>query len=122
MAAFTKTLTGGTGTAYYVTEDLGSTAAAVLTAAGTRYGVEVDARNNPGEDVYVILYNTALGGVTVGTTDAYECFWGPAGKKTPYLSLKGHAYGTAITAACVKEAAGTGNTAPSGVVKVTVYV
>lgn len=84
--------------------------------------VDIDATQNPGEDVSVKLFDAAS--ITLGTTDAHLVLKGKAGRITPYV-FPGPGIdfpsGPAVSLACVKEAgAQEGTTSPSGVVAVKV--
>lgn len=81
--------------------------------------IDIDARNNPGEDVTVRIHNATS--VSVGTDDAEVCVRCKKGEQISYDWSPGIPFATAQSAVCVREkGAKSGNTAPSGTVSVRI--
>lgn len=93
---------------------------AISASASTVFAVIIDNTANPTYPVFVKLYNHAT--PTVGTTDPELIVFAPGGQKTSWVQSVGWAFGTALSAACVKEAGTGGTTPPDNDVTVTVYV
>lgn len=111
--------TGAVGVTIYNVEEFNATAVALATAAAEVHRVLVDGRSNTTEDLYMGLWNTAVGSVTVGTTVPRAVLWVPKGTIVEYYFFSGDdpptglVFGTAITAAIVKEAGISSNTNPT---------
>ncbi len=102
-------------------EDLKSTAEPDLGAMGNSevHAIDIDARNNPGEDVTVRIHNATT--VAVGTDDAEICVRCPKGEQISYTWDDGIPFVTAQSAVCVtEEGAKGGDTSPSGQVDVRI--
>ncbi len=85
------------------------------------YGVDIDARDNPTEDVYFKLWNAAT--ATPGTDDEYMGLIGKAGRVTPYLFPRGKEFSTNISVACTTQAIGSASaTSPTGTVRVNMII
>lgn len=94
-----------------------ATAQAVKASAGKVYGYYI---YNPEAAVtFVHFYNTASGGVTVGTTSPLFTLPIPAGSAANLMSEIGITFGTAITVASTTTAGG--NTSPTTGVSATIW-
>lgn len=83
--------------------------------------VEIDARENPGEQVYLRIY--AATSPTVGTTAAEILLPCPKGKKKTYYFPLGVIIPTGISLAVVKNAGGTsGADNPTGTVNLRILI
>ncbi len=86
---------------------------------GTLYAVEIDCRNNVGEDVYVRFYDATA--PTVGSNAAHLLLKGFKGTKKTHLFPSGIAFDTALSMAVVTNQGGTGGAdSPSGTVNIRV--
>ena len=100
------------------------------------YCIEVDATENPGQDVTIRFWNDLAGNVTVGTTDAefwvraakgqlttIECAADPRSAGGPLVGVTVGRTNNDVSVACMQEKGGTsGATSPSGTVKVRIWV
>ncbi|KKN40373.1 hypothetical protein LCGC14_0734250 [marine sediment metagenome] len=96
-----------------------STPANAIAGANNKkiYAVDIDARDNPTEDVYQKFWDAAS--ATPGTDDEYMGLLGKAGRVTSYLFPRGKNFATDISTATTKEAIGNASaTSPTGTVKV----
>lgn len=93
---------------------LTNTAVAIKASAGNLYGYHFSNQSNPGQDLYVHLYNVAAASVTVGTTTPSRSYFLPAGGvlDTP-LSVPA-AFSTAMSYAV--STTSTGGTAPTNAI------
>jgi hypothetical protein len=83
------------------------------------YRIKINAAQNPAEDVYVRCYNHAS--PTVGTTAAELLIPCKRGRQFTWEFPMGVAFGTALSVATVKDKGATaGNSAPTGIVDVTI--
>lgn len=88
----------------------------VNSGAATLYVLEIDARNNTGENVY--WKATDATSATVGTTQAHMMIKVRKGIKQKVSIMAGYSFGTGLSHWCVKGNAHTSSDAPSG----SVYV
>ncbi len=96
--------------------------AAIIATDHRLYGVVVDCRDNPNEDVTLRLYDQTTS-PTVGTTDAHAWFSGIRGQLSEYEFPFGVRFPTGISAAVVKGQGGTGGDEnPSGTIRVTLRI
>ena len=96
--------------------------AAKQAAAATVYAVEVDNQLNT-NPIYVKLYDSLHGDVTVGTTDPDVVLRCPAGEVSlwPLAGAAGLAFSTGITATCVLEPGTAGDTPPDNAVNIKLF-
>ena len=100
------------GCSYFYDNDLDETAVAVKASAGTFYGGYV--MNTTANPLYLQLFNTAQGSVTVGTTTPVMQFFVPTAGDTNGSGFAlpvppcGVEFTTAITAACSTDSEGNG--------------
>ena len=106
-------------------DDIDATAVNHVTTVATSnlHGVQIDARNNPGEDVYVRIYNSSS--VTVGDDDAEVVL--PCRKGTTiewWFPPFGIPFTTGISLLACKDKGGAPGslTSPSGVVNVRMLI
>ena len=119
MADYLSVLPGPLGTLKYVESLATATVTADFLGPGTIVlSVKIDCTSNPGEAVYLKLWNTA-GTPTVGTTAPTLIFRCPAGETVEYFLLDGFG-ATAVHSAVVQEPGTAGTTAPTGTVSYTV--
>jgi hypothetical protein len=84
------------------------------------FGVDIDAEQNTGEDVFVKFYD--LLAPTVGTDDAEMVLKCPSGAKQSYVFPRGIPMATGLSVACVTEkGGGAGTTNPTGTVSVVIH-
>jgi hypothetical protein len=103
---------------------LDATKQAIKAGSAVVYMIEVDNSANAAEAEWIKLYNLASGGVTVGTSLPDVVILVPAAAKFNITIPGGATFGTALTAAAVKDGGGTaGTTNPTAalIVKI-VYV
>lgn len=117
--AITQTTNSTLNTFLFSDTDNESTAVAVKASSATVYTVDVDNTANAAAS-YTKLWNTASGGVTVGTTAPDYVFMTPASTRVCYVFSGGVAFGTAVTAATVTTAGTAGTTNPSSSVIVRI--
>jgi hypothetical protein len=93
---------------------LTNVAQAIKASAGNMFGYHLSNKANPGQDLYVHLYNVAAGSVTVGTTTPSRSYFLPGGAviDTP-LSVPA-TFGTAMSIAVTTDI--TGSTAPTNAI------
>lgn len=92
-------------------------------ATNTLYIVEVDCKENPGEDVYVRFWDVAAAGSpNVGTTDARVLVPGFRGEVHTMSWHLGIIWASAISTATVtNQGATSGATDPTGIVRVRIW-
>lgn len=113
FTTITPSATGGWDTFMATSADgstaLTNSAQAIKASAGTFGGYYIYNPNSSA--VYVHIYNTASGSVTVGTTNPKNTFCIPATSGANLEITNGIQYGTAMS--CAATTTGPGNTAPS---------
>ena len=120
MATSVVTIASPAGLTKFKETDLDGTKAAVDATSGTIHAIVIDNTANAAEVEYLKLWDSASGGVTVGTTAPDWVFKIPAAVKRTITFLEGLAYGTALTAACVTTAGTAGTTNPTANVVVEI--
>lgn len=117
MATQKTVYTSSLGNISYKASNLGATPKnGISTGGATLFEINIDARQNPGEDVYFCAYN--LASPTVGTSQPEIVGWCKAGKKQSYVCPRGYVLGTDLSIAATQEKSGSGTTNPSGIVDV----
>lgn len=119
MAVTQVTLGYASGTKLFTDTDCAGAVVAVAAAASTLYQIEVDNTANAAV-TYVKLWNTASGGVTLGTTAPDMILMLPASVSRTFVFPSGVAFGTAVTVAAVTTAGTAGTTGPTSDVTVRI--
>ena len=99
MAISTIDLATPSGLKLYSNTDLAEVKAGITSASTKIHFIEID--NPNGAEVFLKLWNVAVGSVTVGTTPAQAVIVVPASTVLPLPFPKGWTFGTALTAACL---------------------
>jgi len=116
-----RTIPAGLGTNDYENWELTSTKAAITTSATTLRGWLIDNKANE-SDVWMKLYDAAVGNVTVGTTVPAVIWRCGAGKIEPKICPEGIAFATAVTGACTISAGTAGTTSPTNPVRIRLHL
>ncbi len=98
MAISTIDLATPSGLQQYENTDLDEVKAGIKASSAVVKYIEID--NPNGAEVFVKLWNVAVGSVTVGTTPAQAVIMVPASTVLPLPFPAGWTFGTALTAAC----------------------
>ena len=112
MATSSVTLGYPSGTKLFSDTDNTGTAVGVASASSTIYEIEVDNSANAAAS-YTKLWNTASGGVTIGTTAPDMILYLAASASKVFVFPAGLVFGTAITLATVTTAGTAGTTNPT---------
>lgn len=119
MAISTIDLATPSGLKLYSNTDLAEVKAGITSASTKIHFIEIDNQN--GAEVFLKLWNLAVGNVTVGTTAVTSVIVVPASTVLPLPFPKGWTFGTGLTVACVLNAVESDTTDP-GATEVIVSV
>jgi hypothetical protein len=94
----------------YENTDLDEVKAGITAASTVVHSIDID--NGNGAEVFVKLFNVAVGSVTVGTTPAQVVIMVPASTRLVLPIPGGWTFGTALTAVCLLNAIESDSTNP----------